>query len=130
MCVTHYCQVANIVRPVQPEIIRWFADYQPFTPIIDTVRGLLLGTPIGWSGALAIGWCVAITIGSYLWAMRLYHRDPVPTDPSDRQSGRHRSGCGSPWMPSVRDNSPACQASCVMRRWRTELRVCTDTVPA
>jgi ABC-2 type transport system permease protein len=61
-----------------PEVIRWFADYQPFTPIIETVRGLLLGTPIGWSGALAIGWCVAITIGSYLWAMRLYNRDPVP----------------------------------------------------
>ena len=59
-----------------PDVVRWFAEFQPFTPIIETVRGLLLGTPIGWSGALAIGWCAVITVGSYLWAMRLYNRDP------------------------------------------------------
>ena len=36
------------VRPdSMPAGIRWFAEYQPFTPVIDTVRGLLLGTPIG-----------------------------------------------------------------------------------
>ena len=46
-----------------PVGIRWFAEYQPFTPVIDTVRGLLLGTPIGgpaWSspspGASASPW--------------------------------------------------------------------------
>src|SRR5262249_56396209 len=27
--------------------VRWFATFQPFTPVIDTLRGLLLGTPIG-----------------------------------------------------------------------------------
>ena len=36
-----------------PVGIRWFAEYQPFTPIIDTIRGLLLGTPIGNSAILA-----------------------------------------------------------------------------
>jgi ABC-2 type transport system permease protein len=59
-----------------PDVLRWFADYQPFTPIIETVRGLLLGTPIGWRGALAVGWCVVLTLLGYLWAMRLYDRDP------------------------------------------------------
>lgn len=60
-----------------PGVVGWFAEYQPFTPIIETVRGLLLGTSIGWSGAIAIGWCVAISVGGYLWAMRLYERDPI-----------------------------------------------------
>ena len=44
-----------------PWPISWFAEYQPFTPMIETVRGLLLGTPIGWSGVIALGWCAAIT---------------------------------------------------------------------
>ena len=51
-----------------PDGLSWFAQNQPFTPIIETVRGLLLGTPIGNSGALAVGWCVAISIVGYLWA--------------------------------------------------------------
>lgn len=34
---------------------RWFPEFQPFTPIIET-RARALGTPIGWNGALAIGW--------------------------------------------------------------------------
>jgi ABC-2 type transport system permease protein len=59
-----------------PTGLSWFAEHQPFTPLIETVRGLLLGTPIGDSGVLAIGWCVAISVGGYLWAKKLYDRDP------------------------------------------------------
>jgi ABC-2 type transport system permease protein len=59
-----------------PDGLSWFAQNQPFTPIIETVRGLLLGTPIGDSGVLAVGWCVGISIVGYLWARRLYDRDP------------------------------------------------------
>ena len=55
----------------------WFAEHQPFTPIIETVRGLLLGTPIGDDGLLAVGWCVLISVGGYLWARRLYERVPA-----------------------------------------------------
>ena len=58
-----------------PDGLSWFAENQPFTPIIETVRGLLLGTPIGNSGLLAVAWCVAISIVGYLWARRLYERD-------------------------------------------------------
>ena len=54
-----------------------FAEYQPFTPIIETLRGLLMGTPIGHDAVLAVAWCVAIGLGGYLWAMRLYDRDPT-----------------------------------------------------
>jgi ABC-2 type transport system permease protein len=61
-----------------PDGLSWFAQNQPFTPIIETVRGLLLGTPIGNSGVLAVGWCVAISVVGYLWARRLYDRNPAP----------------------------------------------------
>ena len=57
--------------------IRWFAEYQPFTPIIETLRGLLMGTPIGSSGALAVAWCVAITLLGFVWSVRLYERNPA-----------------------------------------------------
>lgn len=55
-----------------PAGIRWFAEYQPFTPIMETLRGLLMGTPIGNSGVLAVAWCLAITLLGFLWAVRLY----------------------------------------------------------
>jgi ABC-2 type transport system permease protein len=60
-----------------PDGIRWFAENQPFTPIIETLRGLLLGTPIGNSGVIAVAWCAAISVVGFLWARRLYERDPA-----------------------------------------------------
>jgi ABC-2 type transport system permease protein len=60
-----------------PVGLRWFAEYQPFTPIIETVRGLLLGTAIGNSAVVAVAWCLGITLVGYLWARKLYNRDPV-----------------------------------------------------
>jgi len=60
-----------------PDGLRWFAENQPFTPIIETLRGLLLGTPIGNSGLIAVAWCVAISLFGFLWARRLYERDPA-----------------------------------------------------
>jgi ABC-2 type transport system permease protein len=59
-----------------PDGLSWFAQNQPFTPLIETLRGLLLGTPIGDSGVVAIGWCVAISVVGYLWSRRLYDRSP------------------------------------------------------
>jgi ABC-2 type transport system permease protein len=58
-----------------PAGLRWFAEYQPFTPLIETIRGLLLGTPIGNSAIIAIGWCVVITLGGYLWSKKLFNRE-------------------------------------------------------
>jgi ABC-2 type transport system permease protein len=59
-----------------PDLLRIFAENQPFTPIMETLRGLLLGTPIGTSGPIAIAWCVGISVVGYLWAIRLYNRVP------------------------------------------------------
>ncbi|MGH3585387.1 MAG: ABC transporter permease [Pseudonocardia sp.] len=57
-----------------PTALRWFAEYQPFTPVIETVRGLLMGTPVGGHLLAAVAWSVVIAVASYLWAIRLYNR--------------------------------------------------------
>jgi ABC-2 type transport system permease protein len=55
--------------------VRWFAAHEPFTPIIDTLRGLLLGTPIN-DAVLAVAWCVGLAVAGYVWARALFRRDP------------------------------------------------------
>jgi len=60
-----------------PVGVRWFAEYQPFTSMIETMRGLLLGTPIGNNAIVATLWCVAIALAGYLWARAAYNRDPI-----------------------------------------------------
>ena len=60
-----------------PAGVRWFAEYQPFTPITETLRGLLLGTPIGNNAIIAVAWCAGIALLGYLWARKLFSRDPV-----------------------------------------------------
>jgi ABC-2 type transport system permease protein len=57
-----------------PTGLRWFAEYQPFTPIIETLRGLLLGAPIGSSAIIAAGWCSGIALAGYLWSRKLFNR--------------------------------------------------------
>ncbi|MFF5129360.1 ABC transporter permease [Streptomyces syringium] len=57
----------------------WFrpiAEYQPFTPAIETLRGLLLGTEIGHNGWLAVAWCVGLTVLGYFWSKAVFNRDP------------------------------------------------------
>ncbi|BCB75609.1 ABC transporter permease [Phytohabitans flavus] len=58
-----------------PAALRWFAEYQPFTPVIETLRGLLLGTEIGNSAWLAVAWSVAITVVCFVWAKQLYNKE-------------------------------------------------------
>ena len=60
-----------------PVWLQWFAQYQPFTPFIETIRGLLLGTPLGWNPVFAIGWCVVIVAASYGWSRALHERKSV-----------------------------------------------------
>ncbi|MCG5216708.1 ABC transporter permease [Streptosporangium sp. KLBMP 9127] len=55
-----------------PTGLRWFAEHQPFTPIMDAFRGLLAGSPGGSEVLWAIGWCVVIGLVGYLWSRRLY----------------------------------------------------------
>ncbi|MGW1709245.1 ABC transporter permease [Streptomyces sp. NPDC002206] len=57
----------------------WFqpiAEYQPFTPAIETLRGLLLGTEIGNNGWIATAWCVGLAVLGYRWSTAAFNRDP------------------------------------------------------
>ena len=60
-----------------PAGLSWFAEHQPFTPIIETLRGLLTGTAIGSSAVLATAWCAAMALTGYLWARARYDRRPA-----------------------------------------------------
>lgn len=55
-----------------PAGLRWFAEYQPFTPMIDTLRAWMSGADAGNDAWLAIGWCVLIGVACYLWARSLF----------------------------------------------------------
>jgi len=68
---------AFIPADTMPGWFRPIAEYQPFTPAIETLRGLLLGTEIGHNGWLAIAWCLALTVLGYLWTKSLFARDPA-----------------------------------------------------
>jgi ABC-2 type transport system permease protein len=57
-----------------PAWLRAFAEHQPFTPFIETIRGLLMGTAIGSSAVVSVAWCAGITLASYLWARKLFNR--------------------------------------------------------
>ena len=48
--------------------LREFAEHQPFTPIIETLRGLVNGAPSSGDAIAAIAWCVGIGFVGYLWA--------------------------------------------------------------
>jgi ABC-2 type transport system permease protein len=52
--------------------LRWFAENQPMTPIIETMRSLLTTGTVGDSAWIAVTWCVALLIGSYVLALRVY----------------------------------------------------------
>src|ERR1700729_2067046 len=54
--------------------VRQFAQYQPFTPIIESLRGLLAGAPSGGYAAAALAWCAGIALVGYLWALATFKR--------------------------------------------------------
>ncbi len=57
-----------------PHGLRLFAENQPMTPIIGSVRALMLHQPVGKSALSAVAWCVGILIVSSFAAMRIYRR--------------------------------------------------------
>jgi len=59
-----------------PAGLRWFAEHQPFTPIIETIRALLLAKPVGHDLWIALAWCAVMAVGGYLWSKKLYNREP------------------------------------------------------
>ncbi|HLH65764.1 MAG TPA: ABC transporter permease [Solirubrobacteraceae bacterium] len=57
-----------------PAGLRQFAEYQPYTPVTQTVRALLAGADPGGHALAAIAWSAGIALVGYVWAVRLYDR--------------------------------------------------------
>jgi ABC-2 type transport system permease protein len=57
-----------------PVGVRWFTANQPFTPVVESLRALLSGAPVGNTVFLALAWCAAIALASYAWAMVSFRR--------------------------------------------------------
>ncbi|WP_405139473.1 ABC transporter permease [Nocardia sp. NBC_01388] len=68
--------VSSAFVPVHtlPTWLRGFAEHQPVTSVTETVRGLLMGTPIGDNALTAVIWCAGIGLVGYLAAGALYRR--------------------------------------------------------
>ena len=57
-----------------PAGVRWFAAHQPFTPVVESLRALLTGAPLGNTAYLALAWSAAIALAGYLWARAGFRR--------------------------------------------------------
>jgi ABC-2 type transport system permease protein len=65
---------AFVPTATMPGPVRWFAQYQPVTSIVNTLRNLFLGTPVSGDIWTALGWCVAILVVFAIIARLLIHR--------------------------------------------------------
>lgn len=72
-----YLSSAFVPVETLPDWLAWFAEHQPITPVIEAIRSLLMGTPMGDAAAWAVGWCVFFIALAAVWGGWLF---------------RHRSG--------------------------------------
>ena len=57
-----------------PAPVRAFAEHQPVTPIVDSIRDLFAGQPVGSEIWVAIAWCVGLLVVAYAAATAIYRR--------------------------------------------------------
>ncbi len=67
-----YLSSAFVPTDTMPSGLRWISDHQPITPLIESIRGLLLGTDPGTAPLWAVGWCLVIMVAARLWAGHLF----------------------------------------------------------
>jgi len=65
---------AFVPTETMPGPVAWFAENQPVTPIVNTIRNLLAGQPVGDDIWIALAWCVGILVVAYTFAMVTYRR--------------------------------------------------------
>lgn len=65
---------AFVPTGTMPGPVRWFAENQPVTAIVDTIRDLFAGRPVGDDIWIALGWCAALLVAAYVAAMAVYRR--------------------------------------------------------
>jgi ABC-2 type transport system permease protein len=65
---------AFVPTQTMPGPVRWFAENQPVTSIVNTIRDLFAGQPVGDDIWTALAWCVGILVVAYVFAMVAYRR--------------------------------------------------------
>jgi ABC-2 type transport system permease protein len=65
---------AFVPTETMPGPVQWFAENQPVTSIVNTIRDLLAQQPVGADIWIALGWCVGILVIAYVFAMAAYKR--------------------------------------------------------
>jgi ABC transporter DrrB family efflux protein len=69
-----YLSSAFVQPETMPKWLRPISEHQPITPVIETVRGFLIGTPMGNNGWIALAWCTGLLLFSVTLATSLYRR--------------------------------------------------------
>jgi ABC-2 type transport system permease protein len=72
--VLPFLSSAFVPADAMPAGVSWFAANQPFTAVVESLRALLTGAPVGNSAFLALAWCAAIAIVGYVWARGAFGR--------------------------------------------------------
>jgi ABC-2 type transport system permease protein len=65
---------AFVPTETMPSGVRVFAENQPVTSIVESIRALLSGQPVGNDIWIALAWCVGILLVAYVFAMRAYKK--------------------------------------------------------
>ncbi|GLY97375.1 ABC transporter permease [Actinoplanes sp. NBRC 103695] len=69
-----YLSSAFVPVETMPAVLRGFAEHQPLTPVIETLRGLMIGTPVAAEAATAVAWFGGILVVAFLTAGVLFTR--------------------------------------------------------
>ncbi|REE67978.1 ABC-2 type transport system permease protein [Paenibacillus taihuensis] len=69
-----YLSSAFVPTSTMPSWLRGVADHQPITPVIETIRGLLNGTPIHDNGWLSLAWCLGLLAVAFIWCLLVFKR--------------------------------------------------------
>lgn len=67
-----FISAAFVPTDGMPGPVRWFAEHQPVTPIVNTLRNLYAEQPVGNDGWIALGWCLGLLVVAYVLAIRTY----------------------------------------------------------
>lgn len=69
-----YVSSAFVPIETMPDWLQAVAEHQPITPVIETIRALLMDMPLGDSAGWAIGWCAGIIAVALVWGAWLFRR--------------------------------------------------------
>jgi ABC-2 type transport system permease protein len=65
---------AFVPTDTMPGPVRWFAENQPVTSIVNSIRAVFAGQPVGTDIWIALAWCVGILVAAVIAARLVYRR--------------------------------------------------------